>query len=55
MFLFFCQISRVYVACTNLYCIIAELTTEVLLFSQPRELLFLCKLKFVVFVPVSVT
>ena len=36
-----CQISRIYVACANLYGIIVELTLKVLLFAEPRELLFL--------------
>ena len=44
MFLFkvlvFCQISRVYVACANLCYIIVELAHEVLLFAEPREILF---------------
>ena len=30
-FLSFCQISRVYVACANLSCIIMEITPEILL------------------------
>ena len=38
--LVFCQISRVYVACAKLYCIIVELTAEVLLFAEPWENLF---------------
>ena len=39
--LVFCQISRVYVACANLYCNVVELTPEVLLFAEPWEILFL--------------
>ena len=42
--LVFCEISCVYVACANLCCIIVELTPEVLLFTEPRELLFLNKI-----------
>ena len=41
--LVFCHISRVYVACTNLCCIIVELTPEVLFFVEPQEILFLDK------------
>ena len=40
-FVFFCQISRVNVACANLCCIIVELTLEILLFAEPCEILFL--------------
>ena len=47
--LVFYQISRVYVACANLYCIIVELTFEVLLFAEPREILFLLTQKLQVF------
>ena len=36
----FYQISRVYVACVNLCCIIEDLTLEVLLFAESREILF---------------
>ena len=41
--LVFCQISHVYVACANLCCIIVELTSKVLLFAEPQEILFLYK------------
>ena len=35
--------SSVYIACTNLCYIIGELTPEVLLFAEPRGILFLYK------------
>ena len=37
----FCHISRVYVACPNFCCIIVELTSKVLLFMEPRKILFI--------------
>ena len=40
----FCQISRVYVTSANLCCIIVEPTPKVLLFAEPREILFLLRL-----------
>ena len=35
--LVFCQISCIYIACENLYCIIVKLIPEVLLFAGPSE------------------